>query len=224
MGYYNDILSKGQSFSTYAWQYDARIGWLPFHDAKKSTLHIAINLRYGKPVNGEIALKSRPESNPAPQILNTGTFAADHSTHIGGEIYYSTGRLLLGSEVMTHQFTAANAENHNFYGGDVFATFIITKTKRPYQTIGSTFGPVPVTKSVFNGGWGEWEIVLRYSSYDLNDGSIQGGKFWRITPMVNWYMSKFTRFEFIYGYGVLDKYQLKGSVQIFQARVQFTVM
>ena len=70
-------------------------------------LHIAVNLRYGKPVNGEITLKSRPESNPAPQIINTGTFAADHSTHIGGEIYYSTGRLLLGSEVMTHQFTAS---------------------------------------------------------------------------------------------------------------------
>ena len=65
-------------------------------------MHIAVNLRYGKPVNGEIALKSRPESNPAPQIINTGTFAADQSTHIGGEVYYSTGRLLLGSEVMVH--------------------------------------------------------------------------------------------------------------------------
>ena len=60
------------------------------------------------------------------------------------------------------------------------------------NTIGSIFGFVPVTKSVFKGGWGEWEVVLRYSSLDLNDGSIQGGKFWRITPMVNWYMSKFT--------------------------------
>jgi phosphate-selective porin OprO/OprP len=225
LGYFNDIASKGQSFSTYAWQYDARVGWMPFYNKETNRLlHIAANFRYGKPVNGEIALKSRPESNPAPQILNTGTFAADHSTHIGGEMYYSTGRFLVGSEIMSHQFNASKAENHKFNGGNVFVTYIITKTKRPYQTMGSTFGFVPVTKSVFKGGWGEWEVVLHYSSYDLNDGSIKGGKFWRITPMVNWYMSKYVRTEFIYGYGVLDRYNLKGNVQIFQARLQLTVM
>jgi len=224
LAYFNDILSKGQSFSTYKWQYDARIGWLPYYNKEKNTvLHIAINLRYGKPVNGEIALKSRPESNPAPQIINTGTFAADHSTHIGGEAYYSTGRLLLGSEVMVHKFNAGNAEDHNFFGGDVFATYIFTKTRRPYNTTGSVFGFMPVTKSVFKGGWGEWEAVLRYSTLDLESGSIHGGKFWRITPMINWYMTKALRTEFIYGYGILNRYNMKGAVQIFQARVQLTI-
>jgi phosphate-selective porin OprO/OprP len=225
LGYYNDVFSKGQSFSTYAWQYDARVGWLPFYDKQKNrVLHIAANLRYGKPVDGKITLKSRPESNPAPQIINTGAFAADHSTHIGGEIYYSTGRLLLGSEVMVHKFNSSVAEDHNFFGGDVVATYIFTKTRRPYNTTASIFGFVPVTKSVFKGGWGEWEAVLRYSTLDLNDGSIQGGKFWRITPMVNWYMTKAMRAEFIYGYGILDRYHMKGAVQIFQVRLQLTVM
>jgi phosphate-selective porin OprO and OprP len=224
LAYFNDILSKGQSFSTYAWQYDARIGWLPLYNKEKnSVLHIAANFRYGKPIDGKIILRSRPESNPAPQIINTGTFAADHSTHIGGEIYYSTGRMLLGSEVMVHKFNANNAQDHSFFGGDIFATYIFTKTRRPYNTIGSIFGFVPVAKSVFKGGWGEWEAVLRFSSLDLEDGSIDGGKFWRITPMINWYMSKFVRTEFIYGYGVLDRYKMKGSVQIFQARFQLTI-
>ena len=73
LGYYNDVISKGQGFSTYAWQYDARVGWLPFYNKEKNkVLHIAANLRYGKPVDGKITLKSRPESNPAPQIINTG--------------------------------------------------------------------------------------------------------------------------------------------------------
>jgi len=227
LGYFNDIVSKGQSFSTYKWQYVARIGWLPFYNKEKNTvLHIAANLRYGKPLDGQIVLKSRPESNPAPQIINTGIFAADHSTHIGGEIYYSTGRLLLGSEMMVHKFhsNAGVGGDHNFFGGDIVATYIFTKTRRPYTTTGSVFEVVPVTKSVFKGGWGEWEAVLRFSSLDLNDGSIQGGKFWRITPMVNWYMTKVMRFEFIYGYGVLERYHLKGTVQIFQARIQLTLM
>ena len=224
LAYFNDFLSKGQSFSTYAWQYDARIGWMPHHNEEKNgVLHIAANLRYGKPVDGKISLQSRPESNPAPQIIKTGTFTANNSTHIGGEVYYSTGRLLLGSEVMTHKFKASHGEDHNFFGGDIFATYIFTKARRPYNTVGSIFGFVPVTKSVFKGGWGEWEAVIRYSSLDLDDGSIHGGKFWRITPMINWYMSKFVRTEFIYGYGVLNRYNMKGAVQIFQVRFQLTV-
>ena len=225
LGYFNDAVSKGQGFSTFSWQYVARVGWLPFYDKEKSkVLHIAANLRYGKPLDGKIALKSRPESNPAPFIINTGTFSAEHSTHIGGEVYYSTGRMLLGSEVMVHKFNASAADDHSFFGGDVVATYLLTKTKRPYTTTGSIFGFIPVRKSVFKGGWGEWEAVLRYSTLDLNDGAIKGGKFWRITPMINWYMSKVVRTEFMYGYGVLDRYNLKGGLQIFQVRLQLTVM
>ena len=225
LGYFNDLFSKGQSFSTYAWQYDARIGWMPFYNKEKNiATHIAINLRYGKPLDGKISLKSRPESNPAPQIINTGSFLTDHSTHIGAELYHNAGSLMIGSEVMMHSFQSKDSEDHKFYGGDVFVSYLLTGAKRPYSTAGSIFGFVPVKKSVFNGGWGEWEAVLRVSNLDLDDGSIHGGKFWRLTPMVNWYLSKTVRWEFIYGYGVLDRYNLKGKLQIFQARLQLSLL
>jgi phosphate-selective porin OprO/OprP len=75
---------------------------------------------------------------------------------------------------MVHKFNASAAEDHNFFGGDVVATYFITKNIRPYNNTASIFGFVPVSKSVFKGGWGEWEAVLRFSTLDLNDGSIQG--------------------------------------------------
>jgi phosphate-selective porin OprO/OprP len=225
LGYFNDVLSKGEGFSTFEWQYVARVGWLAIENKeKKRVLHIATNLRYARPNEGKITLKSRPESNPAPQIINTGSFAADYSSHVGGEIYYSTGRLLLGSEVMVHNFHSGLSDDHKFFGGDVLITYMLTKTKRPYNTTGSIFGFVPVQKSIFKGGWGEFEAVLRYSVLNLNDGAIKGGKFWRITPMINWYMSRVIRTEFIYGYGELDRYNLKGASHFFQTRIQFTVM
>jgi phosphate-selective porin OprO/OprP len=224
VGYYNDILSEGQGFSTFEWQYIARVAWLPVYEKETDkVLHIGVNYRHGKPLGGKMTLKSRPETNTLPQIINTGSFAADNSTSIGGEIYYSNKRLLLGSEVMVHQFNSTVADDHKFYGGDVVVTYFLTDTKRPYNTTSSVFGFVPVRKSVFKGGWGEFEAVLRFSSLNLNDGSIQGGNFWRITPMINWYMSKIVRTEFMYGYGQLDRYNLKGAIQIFQARIQFTV-
>jgi phosphate-selective porin OprO/OprP len=171
-----------------------------------------------------MTLKSRPESNPAPQIINTGSFQTDRSTHIGAEFYYSTGNMMIGSEVMMHIFQSKDFENHNFYGGDLFVSYLFTGAKRPYNTTGSIFGFVPVKKSVFKGGWGEVEAVFKVSSLDLEDKSIHGGKFWRITPMINWYMSKIVRTEFVYGYGVLDRYDLKGGVQIFQVRLQLSVL
>jgi len=131
---------------------------------------------------------------------------------------------MIGSEVMLHKFNASTADDHSFFGGDVVATYMLTNTRRPYNTTASIFGFMPVRKSIFKGGWGEWEAVLRYSTLDLNDGLVQGGSFWRITPMVNWYMSKNLRTEFIYGYGILDRYKMKGAVQVFQIRFQASLL
>lgn len=225
VGYFNDVISKGQGFSTYAWQYVARVGWMPFYDKEKNKLlHIAPEFRYGAPVNGKITLKSRPESNPTPQIINTGEFASDHSTHLGLEAYYSNGRLMLGSEVLLHNFYSDTGEDHKFYGGEVVFSYMLTRTIRPYNTIGSIYAFIPVRKSVFKGGWGEFEAVLKASTLNLNDGSIKGGQVWRITPMINWYMSKIVRWEFIYGYAILDRFQLKGATHLFESRIQFTLM
>ena len=73
---------------------------------------------------------------------------------------------------------------------------------------------------MFEGGRGAWEVVLRYSYSDLDSKDITGGKFWRITPMVNWHMSDNMRLEFVYGYGMLDRFDRKGATHFFQTRLQ----
>ena len=225
LGYFNDFISKGQGFSTFSWQYVARVGWLPVNNpAKNQTLHIAANLRYAKPLDGKITLKSRPESNNTPQLINTGSFETDHSNHIGAEAYYTYKRFALGSEVITHNFNSDKGVDHKFFGGNVMIAYSITGGMRPYKTVGSIFGFMPVKKSIFKGGLGEIEAVVFASTLNLNDGNIKGGQMWRITPMINWYPAQFIRFELIYGYGVLDRYDVKGKVQFFETRLQFTVM
>ena len=225
IGYFNDFISKGQGFSTFSWQSVARVGWLPVNNpGKNQTLHIATNLRYGKPLDGKITLKSRPESNNTPQLINTGSFETDHSNHIGAEAYYTYKRFAIGSEVVRHNFYSDKGDDHNFMGGNVMIAYSITGGMRPYKTQGSIFGFMPVKKSIFNGGLGEIEAVVFASTLNLNDGNIKGGQMWRITPMINWYPAQFLRMEFIYGYGVLDRYDVKGKIQFFETRLQFTVM
>ena len=64
------------------------------------------------------------------------------------------------------------------------------------------------------------ELVMRLSYIDLTDGTLEGGKFWRLTPTINWYFNRFARLEAAYGYGVLDRFDLKGTTHFFQTRLQ----
>ncbi|PWT73120.1 MAG: porin [Bacteroidetes bacterium] len=222
---YSDLTSRGQAFSTFNWQFVGRGGWVPVNDDKTGTLlHIALEARYGSPVGGKFTIKSRPESNPTPQLINTGTFSADGSTTLGGEIYYRNNRFMIGSEAMVHNFYSKTADDHHFFGGDAIVSFFLTDTKRPYNTTGNVFGFVPVRKSVFQGGLGAIEAVLHVSTFNLNDGVIQGGQMTRITPMINWYLSKILRWELVYGYGILNRFGVTGHVNFFETRIQITMM
>jgi phosphate-selective porin OprO/OprP len=220
VGIYNDWLSEKQSFSTYKWQVVSRIGWLPLYSpAEKMVFHVAVNYRYGEPVNDQIRLRSRPESNVAPYFVDTQTFSTTASNHLGGEAYFSKGSWMFGSECYVHEFNSAGTK-HVFYGGDVMATYILTGESRPYHTASGVYGFVPVAKPLFKGGVGAVELLLRFSTFNLNDAPVPGGSFWKVTPMVNWYLTREVRMEFAYGYGVLDRFSLQGATQYFQARLQ----
>ena len=39
--------------------------------------------------------------------------------------------------------------------------------------------------------------------------------------MVNWHLTDNIRLEFSYGYGVLDRFGIKGGTQFFGTRIQF---
>lgn len=219
LGYFNDLLSKGQSFSSYSSQEVARLIWLPIR-SERTLFHIGANFRYGKPVNNQLRLRSRPEAFAAPYFLDTGTFDAKSSWSAGYEIYYRPGPWMFGSEYYWQKVSSPSKGNLLFHGGDFVATWVVTGETRPYNTVGGYFKSISPRRPVFQGGPGAWEIVLRYSYTDLDDRTVQGGKFGRITPMVNWYLSRNVRLEFAYGYGHLDRFDLKGNTQFFQTRIQ----
>lgn len=222
IGAFTDIFSKGQSFSTYSSQVAARIGWLPIQTATEN-LHIAVNIRMGRPVEDSIRIRAKPEASNGPYFLDAGKFQSDKASYSGFEIYYNKGPWTIGSEYFWDRFHSVQKQDPVFKGGEIHASYAITGEIRPYNTVGSIYGFMPVRKSVFHGGPGAWDVVLRYSVLDLNDGLVQGGKFWRLTPGVNWYLSENVRFELNYGYGVLDRFNKKGATQFFQSRIQLTL-
>jgi phosphate-selective porin OprO/OprP len=225
IGAFTDIISEGQSFSTYSSQFITRIGWLPIHSPEtRKNFHVAGNFRIGKPVNNTIQIRSRPEANPAPYFIDSGKFPSKQSVYLGGEMYYSTGPWFFGTEYYWDRFSSPEKSNPVFHGGEVFASYILTGETRPYNTALGIYTFIPVSRPLFKGGAGAFEAALRFSRFDLDDGPIEGGKFWRITPTFNWYPTKTFRLILCYGYGELDRFNLKGATQFFQSRVQILIM
>ena len=222
VGAYGDFFSEGQGFSTYDNQFVARVAWLPImSEEKKTLLHLGMSGRYGKPNEGELKLRSRPEAFPAEYFVDTGTFACESTKMWALEAYYRPGPLLVGTEYFFQWADAPESGDPFFHGGEVVVTYLLTGETRAFNTRGGFFNQISPAKSVFRGGPGAWEAVLRGSYIDLDSGTLEGGTFWRITPMMNWHLSDQLRLEVTYGYGKLDRFQLNGRTHFFQSRIQF---
>ena len=221
LGWFTDTLTEDEKFASYDTQVAARLVWVPIlSDEDGEVLHVAVMVRDGEPDEGMLQVRSRPELNLAPYFVDTGKFAADHVRGTGVEAYYRKGPWLFGGEYDWQVVSPVVGGDVLFHAGDAVATWLITGETRAYRTRDALFAPVSPRKTVFEGGGGAWEAVLRVSYTDFDSGAFHGGKFWRLTPMVNWHMSDNVRLEFVYGYGVLDRFDLKGTTQFFQSRMR----
>ena len=137
------------------------------------------------------------------------------------EVYYRPGNWLFGAEYFVQKVNAVDRPDPLFHGGDITACWLITGETRRFNTAGGYFLQVSPARTVFRGGPGAWEAVLKVSYIDLDDQGIRGGRFWRFTPMVNWYLTDHLRLEASYGVGQLDRFGMIGTTQFFQGRLQF---
>jgi phosphate-selective porin OprO/OprP len=220
LGVYADWLSEDLSYASYDHSVAARLAWVPMVADTGTLLHVGVSFKTGQADEGQFRLRSRPENNVADYFLDTEAFPAEGATMGGLEAFYRPGSWLFGTEYYLQQVNSPDRGDPSFHGGDIFASWLITGETRGYSTVGGYFKKVSPARSVFAGGPGAWEAVLRFSYSDYTDASIQGGTFWRITPMVNWHLSNNARLELVYGYGKLDRFETKGATQFFQTRLQ----
>jgi len=219
LGYFWDVLAENEKYATYDNNLVARVGGQPIlSEASAEVLHVAVMARAGHPDEGKIRFKAKPGSYLAPNFLDTGTLTSDQAATYGLEVNYRKGPWLFAGEYDWQTAHVAGGGNPMFHGGEASVVWLVTGETRPYNAAGGFFNQVTPAHSVFEGGRGAFEPSLHFNYNDFDDGSIQGGKYWRITPMAKWYLSEYLRIELAYGYGELDRFGLKGRTQFFQAR------
>lgn len=221
-GFFGDSLSQNESFNKHDNQAVFRGVWQPLAGSEKGVLHIGFGARHAVSNDGSLQYRSKPESFQAQSYaIDTGKFAADYSNTYELETYYRPGPTMVGMEYFFNTVKAPAAGNPMFHGGELLFAHILTGETRPYNARGAYFDRISPKRSVFDGGPGAWELVARFSYSDMDSQTIHGGRFWRLTPMVNWHMSNNIRLEFVYGYGTLDRFGVIGRTQFFQSRIQF---
>lgn len=228
LGYFFDGLTtqaEKEKFAIYDHQTVARLGWQPIlSDADKKVFHVAVMGRLATPDEGKIKFKSKPGSWLAPNFLDTGTLTGEHANTFGLEANYRSGSWLFASEYDWQTLEVAGGGKPMFHGGEVTVNWLLTGESRPYNAAGGFYQQVTPAKTVFEGGRGAIEAGLGYTFNDFKEGSfgglppIDGGKFWRVTPMLKWYLSEYYALVGSYGYSELDRFGVKGHTQFFQAR------
>jgi phosphate-selective porin OprO/OprP len=221
LGFYGDTFSKNQGFSTYRNQISGRVAWQPVLSSDgERLLHLGFSARYGKPEDDTLQLRARPGAWPAPYFVDTGKFPVRSTMMTGLEVYYRPGPWTFGSELFFQHADAPEAGNPFFHGGEAFASWMLTGETRSYNTRGGYFNMISPNRSIYGGGFGAWEIVAHATWIDLDSGTLRGGKYWRLTPLLNWYLSDHIRFEASYGYGSLNRFNLIGKTHFLQTRFQ----
>lgn len=222
LGYFFDGLTtqaEKEKFAIYDHQTVTRLGWQPIlSDAEKKVLHVAVMSRFATPDEGKIKFKSKPGSWLAPNFLDTGTLTGGKATTWGLEANYRCGPWLFASEYDWQNLEVAGGGKPMFHGGEISANWLVTGETRPYNAAGGFYNQVTPNKSVFEGGRGALELNLGYTFNDFTDGAIDGGKFWRVTPLVKWYLSEYFAFVGAYGFGELERFGVTGKTQFFQGR------
>ena len=210
VGVFNDWIDNGQSYNESDSQFISRVTALAYLSEDETRLvHLGLGARYSDVKKG-LRYFARPEFDPAPIFVDTGTFDADSTMTYNLEAAWRSGPLWVSGEYILNDVDSASAEDPTFKGYLVSASYMLTGETRPYNKRSGMFSPVPVSKPANKGGMGAWEIATRFSSLDLTDGAIDGGQMDIYSLGLNWWLTRTTSFSINYRHIEQDRLGTEG--------------
>ena len=196
IGVFNNWFDEDQDFSESSTQYVGRLTWAPLHTEDDSSLvHLGAGYRYSNAKEG-FRYFTEPEFNQSPVFVDTSfgqdsvLLPADDLQTWNVELSWRRGPIWLASEYTKTYVDNPALGDPEFDGYWVGMSWILTGEMRTYNKKSGVFGPVPVSRSVYQRGKGAWELTARWSNLDLTDGTIDGGEMdiaslgliWWLTP------------------------------------------
>lgn len=209
-----------------------RITGLPWYEYNgEHLLHLALAYSHREPQGAVLNWNARPETRlsqfryAAADATNTGFRLRDARVEAADlldlEAAFVYGPFSFQSEYMLAQTDTRYDGGHTFSGWYAQAGYFLTGEYRPYRTGDGLFDRVKPNHNFgfgSDGGWGAWELALRYSSVDLQDGLIRGGTQDAITAGVNWFLNPNARLTLNYVYNDIEHDLYEGNLNALQLR------
>jgi phosphate-selective porin OprO/OprP len=188
-----------------------------FQPTEKSNVHIGASGTYTFDGGNSMSLSDRPGIRVADvKYINTGSFTNLKDAYVfGPELAASYGPLKVQGEYYHFAFKDAlhagfAMQDYSFDSWYAQASWVITGESYKYSMAKAAYGGVkPASPFSLGGSPGAWEVAVRYSDSDLNDGSFKGGHEKLYTAGLNWYVNNNVRFMLNYIYG--DEEQPNGA-------------
>ena len=191
-----------------------RLLW--FEDDGRRMLHVGLSLRRAGADGGRLRYRGRPESNVLAYYVDTGSFAADHGTHVGLEAIWADGPFSVMAEYISASVDAPASGNPRFRGGYVGGSWMVTGGHRPYDpSAGYARRVIPSNPT------GALELVARVSRVDLDSGAIAGGVMTKTYLGANWWATHRWKFGAGWSYTRLDEAGTRGVTQAVLLRTQW---
>jgi phosphate-selective porin OprO/OprP len=205
----------------------SRITFLPYYDEASEgryLFHLGSSFSYRSPDEDAVRYRERPEvrlaeqPNPngprvgVPFFVDTGTITSQNVELAGVEAAWIYGPLSIQGEYITSFVDPVMGDDLYFHGAYIYASYFLTGESRQYDRALGTYGSPKVYEPFFHvrtdrgicTGSGAWDVAVRWSYLDLNDGVIQGGYLDDTTFGVNWYLHPYMRMMFNYIYADLN--------------------
>lgn len=202
-GLFGDTVGNTGGAEDEGWGWSSRGTLSPVNEPGK-VVHFGLGLNYRdlQPSN-EVRFSQAPESGVSGvRIVDTSTLTnADTMLKTGLEFATVMGPFTAQAEYIRTSVERDNISDADFDGWYLQSSYFLTGESRPYKN--GVFGGIKPDRRVGDGGIGAWEVAMRYSSLDLNDGAIEGGEADSMTLGLNWYPVPMLRFSANYVH-VLD--------------------
>lgn len=230
-GVFKNSSDQGLSADDGHYAYTGRIYGTPWKADDDKLIHLGAAYSHreietswpGNPMKNRLRYRQRPEMHlMGTRPIDTGNLLVDEENLWNLEAALVYGPFSVQGEYINRDVDGFLGEG-TFDGWYAFASYILTGESRRYDNGSGRFkAPKPANNfSMKDGGWGAWEVAVRYSTIDLSDGPYFGGEMDNWTAGVNWYLNPNTRIMFNYVHSEVDHALYDGDIDGFMTRFQF---
>ena len=166
------------------------------------TLHLGGSIAYQHfSENRGVRYRDRPglrdSKGGSLRLIDVTVPDAESTLKTGIEILWLSGPFSVDGEYLRAAVNSENGNNAGFHGWYIQSGYVLTGESRSYSR-GVAGGVTPA------GEKGAWEVAVRYTQMNLNDGEFTGGEQSNITLGLNHYVTSRLRFMVNLVYVTLD--------------------